>query len=499
MAYQPIAMPNPGTVSESMQGLGDAFVQRNQMRRQAEQDRLEQERQQRGGFANAYMQAQALMHKGDFDGARMLLAPYSKQMQVERQEISPSMPMSTQGQQPQGGSPVPDQFEFNPEARVRDPNEVMAQRLGHAPQANDFAFSGAAGPGGMPIMRPSSPTLNDTETVEQMAKTEHPIFAARKAEVAQEQATNAKRYKTLLRGIGPDGQAFTMDPEAQREARIARLDESFGGAKDPMMQEIYQQMRPGLVSSDQDIDAGDVFRFVTAEKQRRGQEFTTREKERLALEQKQKDYETAKADEAARDARNHGQAKELAHIAADAARGRQDYVTPEKEQALVVPDLNGGYVKVRTAEAADKLRDAQGATTGVVGAVDRLKTHVITHGREGNLPTTETAAERTALIDDVTSYLTTLFSTGVLSDTEYKRYVDKLNTGLGRGGEATAKGLDAMLTGLRSRFEAKLGAHARQSAGPAGPPKTAPAKPANKIVSARALEAGRAILKGEEE
>jgi hypothetical protein len=465
MAIQPIQLSNNMGIGAGLESLGASLGDLAEFNRRKRLDTQEQQRQQRAGFADAWMKAQSLMHRGDFDGAKMLLAPYSKDIQVSQQEIAPSMPQSTQ--QPQGGSPMPDQLEFDPNARMRTDQEKIAARMGREPTAGDFSMQ--PGPRGLPLVQPNGPQLSDAEAFEQFAKTDqpaptNPIIAARQAQVAQDKATDAKRYRTLLRGTGPDGQSFSIDPEAQREARIGRLDASFAEG-DQLTKEIYGQLRPVLMSSNQDVDVGDVLRFVNQEKENRSRTSAAEMKEQQRLDEKKSDYEQRKADEAERDKRNFGQSKELTYINAAAARGRTDHVTPEKEQALEVPTLDGGFVKVRTPDAADKLRDAQGATVGVTEAIGKLSAHVQEFGREGNVPGTKANADRVALADDVTSYLTTLFNTGVLSQEEYKRYIGKLNTGLLRGADATSSGLGVMADGLRTRFVVKLKAHSRPSPG----------------------------------
>lgn len=125
------------------------------------------------------------------------------------------------------------------------------------------------------------------------------------------------------------------------------------------------------------------------------------------------------------------------------------------KQLDAVLDLDGNVVgKPRSAIEGKKLREAQSAAVGIGESLGRLKDHVLTHGR--TILPGDAKSERDSLISDATSYLTTMFNTGVLNAGEYERYKGQLNTSLLRGGDATAKGLDVMLTGLRSRYNAML-------------------------------------------
>lgn len=498
MAIQPIQLPGNMGIGRGIESLTESLRGLNDWQRQRKQDVQEQQRQQRAGFADAWMKAQSLMHKGDFDGAKMLLAPYSKDIQVSQQEIAPSMPMSTQGQQFQGGSAMPDQLEMDPSARVRSPQEMLANRMGREPAAGDLSMQ--PGPRGMPLIQPNGPQLTDAETFEQFAKTDepaptNPLIAARQAQVAQDKATDARRYRTLLRGTGPDGQSFSIDPEAQREARIGRLDASFAEG-DQLTKEIYGQLRPVLMSSNQDVDVGDVLRFVNQEKENRARTSAAEMKEQQRLAEKKSDYEQRKADEAERDKRNFGQSKELAYIAAAAARGRQEDVASEKKINLEVLDSQGGVIGLARSEPeARELRTARTALEKARLMAADLKAKLA----EGRLlPFFQSGKEndREIIISQLTEFRKQI--TGAENQSDAAKYKAQLSTAWNRGPEEAMAGVDQFLRGAEVGYDANVRSTMRKGlSGQQPAPSAGPRKPANKLVRARGVQVAKDILEGE--
>jgi hypothetical protein len=491
MAYQPIHIGRPG-VFDAMSDVGNSLAELGDIRRQRQRERLEQERQQRGGFANAYMQAQALMHKGDFDGARMLLAPYSKDVQVGREEISPSMPMSTEGQQPQGGSAMPDQLEMSSDARVRDPNEVLTERMGHAPQASDY--TGAVGPRGMPMLQVASPMLNDTETVEQMAKTEHPLFAARKAEVAKE----AKRYKTLLRGIGPDGQAFTMDPEAQREAelqeahsRIAPIEQAVTDSGDEVAIGAFRQIKPWLLSGK---DTGQAFTFINDAKEMQAKTAAAVAAERRRVGEKQDDREYAKTDWAEKNKITSGQSDRRMATQAAILAGREGVKEEEKKISREVLDDKGNVIgEARTDDEAKDARTARTALEKARTVAQDLKAQ-LKDGRLVPFFQSGKEADRALIISQLTELRKQI--TGAETAADAAKYQTQLSTAWNRGPEEAMAAVDQFVRGAEVGYNATARSIMRRGTG--GADQRPAAKPANKILDARAVDAARSIVEGDE-
>lgn len=152
---------------------------------------------------------------------------------------------------------------------------------------------------------------------------------------------------------------------------------------------------------------------------------------------------------------------------------------------LTVQTLDGKPRQARSLIEAEKVRDAYGAATGIGGAIDKLRAHVLEHGR--TLPGTDEAREREQYVSAVTDYLTTLKNTGVLNANEYTRYTKATDTTLLSGREATAKGLDVLKNSMGDHYTANLMAKSialpGEGAKPAAEP--APASPRAKPARAR--------------
>lgn len=490
MAYQPIQRPKPhmldamGELSQSLSGLAD-------WKRQREQDRLEQERQQRGGFANAYMQAQALMHKGDYDGARMLLAPYAKNVQTSQQEVSPSMPMSTQGQgpmggappAPQGGSAMPDALEFadpGEESRLQDLQSMgmgqgmkPASRMVPAQELEDIADMAG-------IPKPPE------------AKPLHPLFAARQAD--------HRRTRTILRGTGPDGQAFTMDPEAQREAelqeshaRIAPVEQAVSESGDPIAIEAFKQIKPWLLSGK--VDTGDALKFINDAKETEARRAASIEKERQRVAEKEGDREYAKTDWAEKNKITSGQSDRRMATQAAILAGREGVKEEEKRVSREVLDDKGNVIgEARTDDEAKAARIARTALEKARVVAQDLKAK-LAEGRLLPIFQSGKEADRAIIISQLTELRKQV--TGAENEADAARYKQQLSTAWNRGPEEAMAAVDQFVRGAEVGYNANVRSIMRRGATGSAPP--APSRPANKIVSARALEAGRAILKGEEE
>lgn len=235
-----------GGAAAGVNSIADRLMQAAQMRQQQQQQivenifRIGQQRRQdqqaqEQGFQDAYLKAQKLAAAGDLNAAHALLAPYGAQMQ--QRQAATAMPMQPPAAQPQGEAPSAALESLS------DPSAISEQT----------AAEDAAKPTAWNMLR-----------------------SADQAQRAQQ--ANAVSFLTGRF----NGQDYRLDPEAAREARGQRLDSAFGGSQDAITRELYPQMRPALVASNQELDPTDVFKFIQGEKTSRAAAQRQAEQEDLA-------------------------------------------------------------------------------------------------------------------------------------------------------------------------------------------------------------------------
>jgi len=227
MSYQPITLGRIGAVA-GMDHIGDAFSQALQsyqanQRMLAEKLRYgdQQKRQEGQDFQADYLKANALAQSGDLAGAQAIMAKYGAQ--TAQREI-PGAP----GPAAPPPNPMQGQAPSAPLEQLSDPNAIAEQTA-----AEDWTASA------------------------------NPVKKA----FATQQAQNKRMAQMLTGQYG--GQRWSIDPEAKRQERGQRLDEAFGQSQDPLTQELYPQMRPALLASDQGVDSTDVFKHIQGEKANR--------------------------------------------------------------------------------------------------------------------------------------------------------------------------------------------------------------------------------------
>jgi len=229
MAYQRINVP----LTDMGPSIGEYLVQAAQAREKREADLATKLRNQRldarqaqQDFQADYMKANQLASHGDYAGAQALMARYGAQM----------------GQREMMGGQPP------------------------------------AAPGPMMPTAPGTGTGEMSDAAEESAIQQrlNPLAAA-----AQAGQTQNKKLAQILRGQFGD-QSWAIDPEAARQSRGEQLDTAFGGSQDALTKELYPQMRPALVASNQGVDPTDVFKYFQNEKASRAATARQAQSEELA-------------------------------------------------------------------------------------------------------------------------------------------------------------------------------------------------------------------------
>jgi|GEM_PF-6480623 len=285
----------------------------------------------RAGYTNALMQAQAFLDKGDIQTAQALLAPYVGGMQEVASGPPPSASPVTPAAQPvAGGSAAPDQLDGgrsvgSPGERIQYPTDT------EEPERSVPAFT-VGGPSIEQLMQQAAPLgaavatgRPPADAVDQiLSQPANPIMAARQGQQAQ-------RARTVLQYFDPMGNRVTLDPEARRQEALRRQDEETNrilgvsdGLADPEDQNVYRAAL--LTTRDPEL----AMRIV---EQRR----STRE----ALRVKEQDYQRNRADRIEDRDFQAKEAKERAHIAASAARARQN------DKPLTDPERKAGAAAAR--------------------------------------------------------------------------------------------------------------------------------------------------------
>lgn len=287
-SYQPIQLPQGLGTGEAMAGVGDALTSAAQWSRQRRMDaadllRSEEDKKRRAeqDFQAAYTQAQKMAAMGDLEGAKALLAPHVKNLQLA-QEASPGAPGTSSMAAQAAPRIAPLDGAREPAGAVPGPSMPPLppgpQGEGPPPTGNPGQMEAFKAPPGTPPPPTVVPPPNNSENEG------NPLFAA-----AAE--GKAKKMRQLLRFTGPSGQEMSLDPEKARETRMARLDDAFGQSEDPMIKEIYPRLRPALMASNQDVDPSDVFKYM--------QGVATDRRQQTAADEHQRQFEERQAQAAA--------------------------------------------------------------------------------------------------------------------------------------------------------------------------------------------------------
>jgi hypothetical protein len=185
-----------------------------------------------------------------------------------------------------------------------------------------------------------------------------------------------------------------------------------------------------------------------------------------------------RADFAARRAIEGGR-RDVTHTQNDAGGQK---VAPD----LTVTDLDNKPIgRARTLTEAEKIREFQGDANQLDGALKALQAHVQKYGRT-TLESSEVKAERDNLKGEAVGLMGKMRNQGTMDHSEYERNTGALDTGLLRGGDAAAAGIDVVRKSIAGKYEARARSAAiiepgaspgdRQPAAPAAKPAASPTR-----------------------
>lgn len=467
MAYQPIQMPGEPPMFRAMEGARESLRSLGTIRRQQAAEDEARQRQAQQDFQATFIQAKKLADAGDLPGARALLASYGAELGQSGGAPPPGPGMTPPAKPPQGGSPLPDGMEFRP---------------GHSDADFDVEHGQA------PAQQAPAPPPN-------------PIMAAREAQVGQQQAANQQRARQVLNFRAPGGQQMTLDPEAARatqfEQKAARLDAAFAGIEDPEIKQIYQHIRPVLMSNAQDVDPTDVFKYIqgVATDRRAAEAATAKqahdEAAATARETREADREDRRDARQVKSLEQSDKNSQRATAAAYAALANRGNPAEDKLRAETVLDLKGKVVgRALSPEEGEKLHDAHGATTSLLATLEKIKQFNAEHGTRliPGVNATE-IKDRDLLTAAATGHLTKMFETGVLQDKEYNRYAGMLKGSWLQDPDQANQNIDTLGAVVAGAYENKV--KARSSAAPAANPIAAARAHQRDKNKARAGEAKR--------
>lgn len=244
MAYQPVHVK--GIDWSPLGRIGDAFMQGEQLRLQRDaqaasnlQQRFNMNRQTEGDFQADLVKANELFKAGDHAGAKSIMSRWNAQT-GQREVVGPpkSQPAATPAApQPSAVAGLSDNADPNAQS------EAMA--------ADDWGAS-------------QKPQL-------------HPFV-----QMAQEQ--DRRKIQTLL-GTGPGGRQWSLDPEAQREAGLQRMQGAIAGAgDDPSVKALAPQMLMVQQATGQELDPREMFGQFRTHANVERQEAAATERERMRIE-----------------------------------------------------------------------------------------------------------------------------------------------------------------------------------------------------------------------
>lgn len=267
MAYQPIEMTARPPILDAIAGVGDAFSELGNIRRQSAMAEQARKRQDFADFQSAYLQAKKLADSGDHAGAAAMMARFKGRYGESPSALAtPAAPARAPGGTPQGGSPMPDSMEFKPGHTAQDfdteHGQVPAQLPG-PPMPMEEGPDGVM-PNGQP---PPAPPPTAAQSLMGAAPggrppppADHPLVAANEASKARD----AQRGHNILYFTPPGGQEQSYDPQAVREQHLAQRTaevEAMVAKAPPEAKAVYQELAPALAMNDQ-LDATDIVKLI---------------------------------------------------------------------------------------------------------------------------------------------------------------------------------------------------------------------------------------------
>ena len=255
MAFQPYYLKNRPSafdhISSGMDSFGNAILDAQKAKQEREQLALQNlrnagqdKRLAQSDYQNTLLKAQELIARDDLEGARALMAPHGAQQQQRAVEDSDwsaqgaAQPAVTAGEKPS-----------QPMEALTDPNAIGEQTA-----AEDWASS-------------SKPQLN---------KLQQAVAADKEKQ---------RRMVTVLTGRGPNGEQWTLDPEAVRSSRLKRMDEAsaqYGGGG--AAKELYPQMRMVAQATGEALDPKEMFGQFRQYDSLKSQEDRADARERMRIE-----------------------------------------------------------------------------------------------------------------------------------------------------------------------------------------------------------------------
>lgn len=221
MAYQPVQLGRIGSlagldhVGNALTDALDSYQRNRQQAIENLRNRQQDERVQGQDFQKAYLDAAKLARSGDTKGAQALMSRYG----------------AVAGQREIGGAPA--RYEQETVAPQAPPN--LTGQMGDDPNA----------------------IAEQTAAEDWQASNKTPTVRQRLVSAAQA----GRKVPTVTGKFG--GQEWSIDPEAQRETRAASLQEALGKL-DPATRAQYEQILPGILMSNADVDVSDIVRSLGA-------------------------------------------------------------------------------------------------------------------------------------------------------------------------------------------------------------------------------------------